>query len=84
MQVCGRARLARRKSAAAAAGGGLGVDRCPRWQLLDDPDVALVDDLAASLGLCRVGWIFTDLETEDPQAATVKHKRFVTCVASSG
>jgi nuclear protein localization family protein 4 len=48
--------------------------------MLDDPDEALVDDMAAQLGLRRVGWIFTDLETESPQAGTVKHKRFVTCV----
>ncbi|KAF0294004.1 Nuclear protein localization protein 4 [Amphibalanus amphitrite] len=44
-------------------------------RLLDDPRSALVDELAAALGLSRVGWIFTDLIADDVARGTVKHLR---------
>lgn len=42
--------------------------------LLDEKEV-LVDELAQSLGLRRVGWIFTDLIADDVKKGTVKHVR---------
>ncbi|XP_046660206.1 nuclear protein localization protein 4 homolog isoform X2 [Homalodisca vitripennis] len=48
-----------------------------RIQLLPDEREQLVEDLAAQLGLRRVGWIFTDLLPEDLQKGTVKHVRNV-------
>ncbi|EDQ92626.1 uncharacterized protein MONBRDRAFT_30996 [Monosiga brevicollis MX1] len=47
-------------------------------ELQDDEHQMLVEQMAAALGLQRVGWIFTDLEAEDLAAGTVKHKRYVT------
>jgi nuclear protein localization family protein 4 len=44
-------------------------------RLLRDDKEELVEDLARSLGLRRVGWIFTDLIPEDMQKGTVKHSR---------
>ncbi|XP_012271520.1 nuclear protein localization protein 4 homolog isoform X2 [Orussus abietinus] len=43
--------------------------------LLPDEKEALVDDLARSLNLRRVGWIFTDLIADDIVKGTVKHVR---------
>lgn len=44
-------------------------------KLLSDPVEAIVDKLAADLGLQKVGWIFTDLVAEDVRKGTVKHLR---------
>lgn len=44
-------------------------------RLLDDDNVDDVDNVAKALGLCRVGWIFTDLISENASAGTVKHIR---------
>nr|XP_040240428.2 nuclear protein localization protein 4 homolog [Anopheles coluzzii] len=44
-------------------------------RLLDDPHDADVDELARQLGLQRVGWIFTDLLSENLASGTVKHVR---------
>lgn len=44
-------------------------------KMLDDEHATEVDELAAKLGLRKVGWIFTDLITDDPAAGTVKHIR---------
>ena len=44
-------------------------------KLLSDPSEAIVDKLAADLGLQKVGWIFTDLVAEDVRKGTVKHLR---------
>lgn len=44
-------------------------------RLLPDDRAVLVDKIAAHLGLCKVGWIFTDLIAEDLQKGTVKHLR---------
>ncbi|KAL3274283.1 hypothetical protein HHI36_015688 [Cryptolaemus montrouzieri] len=44
-------------------------------RLLPDDREELVDQMAETLGLRRVGWIFTDLLPEDLQAGTVKHTR---------
>uniref|UniRef100_A0A182SAI0 Nuclear protein localization protein 4 homolog n=1 Tax=Anopheles maculatus TaxID=74869 RepID=A0A182SAI0_9DIPT len=44
-------------------------------RLLDDPHDADVDELARLLGLQRVGWIFTDLLSENLASGTVKHVR---------
>lgn len=41
-------------------------------QLLPDDKEQLVEELAAKLGLRRVGWIFTDLLPEDLQKGTVR------------
>jgi len=46
-------------------------------QLLPDDREELVEQLAAQLGLVRVGWIFTDLLPDDLQIGTVKHVRNV-------
>ncbi|XP_033213216.1 nuclear protein localization protein 4 homolog isoform X1 [Belonocnema kinseyi] len=43
--------------------------------LLPDGKEALVDQLARSLNLRRVGWIFTDLIADDVKKGTVKHVR---------
>lgn len=40
-------------------------------KLLPDERQVVVDEVARSLGLRRVGWIFTDLVTEDIQKGTV-------------
>nr|XP_036231836.1 nuclear protein localization protein 4 homolog isoform X1 [Bactrocera oleae] len=44
-------------------------------RLLDDEAAAEVDELAQALGLKKVGWIFTDLITDDPAVGSVKHLR---------
>nr|CAG4641682.1 EOG090X05T8 [Eurycercus lamellatus] len=44
-------------------------------RLLPDPHQPLVDRLAAKLGLICIGWIFTDLVTEDASKGTVRHFR---------
>lgn len=44
-------------------------------KLLPDPHEAIIDKLAAELGLQKVGWIFTDLVAEDVRKGTVKHLR---------
>lgn len=41
----------------------------------DEAAAAEVDELAAVLGLTKVGWIFTDLITDDPAVGTVKTVR---------
>ncbi|XP_013172472.1 PREDICTED: nuclear protein localization protein 4 homolog [Papilio xuthus] len=43
----------------------------------EEPHAALLADLAARLGLRRLGWIFTDLLPEDLAAGTVRHLRGV-------
>ncbi|XP_056638250.1 nuclear protein localization protein 4 homolog [Diorhabda sublineata] len=43
--------------------------------LLPDDREEIVEQTAASLGLRRVGWIFTDLLAEDVQKGTVKYVR---------
>ncbi len=42
---------------------------------MPDPRQSLVDLLAAKLGLVCIGWIFTDLVTEDASKGTVRHFR---------
>ncbi|XP_055377941.1 nuclear protein localization protein 4 homolog [Condylostylus longicornis] len=44
-------------------------------KLLDDEHESEVDEVARALGLKRVGWIFTDLISEDAAAGTVKQIR---------
>nr|CAG4649318.1 EOG090X05T8 [Scapholeberis mucronata]SVE93604.1 EOG090X05T8 [Scapholeberis mucronata] len=44
-------------------------------RLLPDPRQSVVDKLAAKLGLACIGWIFTDLVTEDASKGTVRHFR---------
>ncbi|XP_065579373.1 nuclear protein localization protein 4 homolog isoform X2 [Artemia franciscana] len=44
-------------------------------KFLDDPMEETVNTVAKEFGLQRVGWIFTDLVTEDPQKGTVKNFR---------
>lgn len=44
-------------------------------KLLPDERAAEIDDLASKLGLQQVGWIFTDLITDDATKGTVKHIR---------
>lgn len=46
-------------------------------RLLHDEKQELVEELAQSLGLRRVGWIFTDLIPDDVQKGTVKHLRHI-------
>ncbi|KAI1292253.1 Nuclear protein localization protein 4 -like protein [Halotydeus destructor] len=43
--------------------------------ILPDKNEALIDEIAAQLGLTRVGWVFTDLITDDIQKGTVKNLR---------
>ncbi|XP_015190103.1 PREDICTED: nuclear protein localization protein 4 homolog isoform X3 [Polistes dominula] len=44
-------------------------------QLLPDEKESLVNELARSLNLKKIGWIFTDLIAEDVKKGTVKHVR---------
>ncbi|XP_069511243.1 nuclear protein localization protein 4 homolog [Ambystoma mexicanum] len=44
-------------------------------ELLDDPKAVIVDEIALKLGLRKVGWIFTDLVSEDTRIGTVKYSR---------
>lgn len=44
-------------------------------KLLEDEHAKEVDELAAKLGLKKVGWIFTDLISDDTSLGTVKHIR---------
>ncbi|OQR70612.1 nuclear protein localization protein 4-like [Tropilaelaps mercedesae] len=46
-------------------------------ELIDDPHEETVDELAAKLGLKRVGWIFSDLLPLDTKTGTVRHLRSV-------
>ena len=41
----------------------------------EDPHERLVDELAAELGLRRIGWVFTDLVAKDLTKGTVRHSR---------
>ncbi|XP_064627642.1 nuclear protein localization protein 4 homolog [Lineus longissimus] len=41
-------------------------------ELLEDENEGIVDSIAESLGLIRVGWIFTDLVADDLKKGTVK------------
>lgn len=45
--------------------------------LQPDPRAELLDEIAARLGLRRVGWIFTDLLPDDLNKGTVKHIRYL-------
>lgn len=47
-------------------------------KLLPDEREPIVEELARSLGLRSVGWIFTDLLADDMQKGTVKHNRNIT------
>lgn len=42
---------------------------------LPDPNEKMVDEIGVKLGLQRIGWIFTDLVTQDLQKGTVMHTR---------
>ncbi|XP_056433470.1 nuclear protein localization protein 4 homolog [Gadus chalcogrammus] len=44
-------------------------------ELLEDPRAAAVEEIAAKLGLVKVGWIFTDLISEDTRIGTVRYSR---------
>lgn len=44
-------------------------------QLLEDEHAAEVDEIAQAMGLRKIGWIFTDLVSEDAAVGTVKHLR---------
>uniref|UniRef100_A0A8D1BDU6 Nuclear protein localization protein 4 homolog n=1 Tax=Sus scrofa TaxID=9823 RepID=A0A8D1BDU6_PIG len=44
-------------------------------ELLEDPKAEVVDEIAAKLGLRKVGWIFTDLVSEDARKGTVRYSR---------
>lgn len=44
-------------------------------KLLDDENSVQVDEFANGLGLKKVGWIFTDLISDDTTSGTVKHLR---------
>eukprot|EP01135_Chromosphaera_perkinsii_P010261 Nk52_evm3s2085 gene=Nk52_evmTU3s2085 len=44
-------------------------------QLSDDPNEAIVNEVAAALGLKRVGWIFSDLEDDSTGKGSVFFKR---------
>lgn len=46
-------------------------------RLMRDDKEECVESLASSLGLSRVGWIFTDLIPENIQKGTVKHLRHI-------
>ncbi|KAG5262808.1 hypothetical protein AALO_G00279130 [Alosa alosa] len=44
-------------------------------ELMEDPKAAAVEEIAAKLGLRKVGWIFTDLLSEDTRKGTVRYTR---------
>uniref|UniRef100_A0A2D4PVZ6 MPN domain-containing protein n=1 Tax=Micrurus surinamensis TaxID=129470 RepID=A0A2D4PVZ6_MICSU len=44
-------------------------------ELLEDQKAEIVDEIAAKLGLRKVGWIFTDLVSEDTRKGTVRYSR---------
>ncbi|KAM7361260.1 nuclear protein localization 4 isoform 2-T2 [Cochliomyia hominivorax] len=44
-------------------------------KLLEDESADDVEEVAKALGLRKIGWIFTDLITDDPAAGTVKQLR---------
>ncbi|XP_057682181.1 nuclear protein localization protein 4 homolog [Corythoichthys intestinalis] len=44
-------------------------------ELLEDPKAGAVDEIAAKLGLRKVGWIFSDLLSEDTRIGTVRFTR---------
>jgi len=46
-------------------------------QLLDDPSLGAVDNVAVALGLQKVGWIFTDLVAADAKTGTVQCTRTI-------
>lgn len=45
----------------------------------EEPHAALLAELAARLGLRRIGWMFTDLLPEDLAAGTVRRLRSPPC-----
>uniref|UniRef100_A0A8C2QBE1 Nuclear protein localization protein 4 homolog n=1 Tax=Cyprinus carpio TaxID=7962 RepID=A0A8C2QBE1_CYPCA len=44
-------------------------------ELIEDPKAEAVEEIAAKLGLRKVGWIFTDLLSEDTRIGTVRYTR---------
>uniref|UniRef100_A0A673HY04 Nuclear protein localization protein 4 homolog n=1 Tax=Sinocyclocheilus rhinocerous TaxID=307959 RepID=A0A673HY04_9TELE len=44
-------------------------------ELIEDPKAEAVEEIAAKLGLRKVGWIFTDLLSEDTRIGTVHYTR---------
>lgn len=44
-------------------------------QLLDDPNLELIDELCRKLNMRRVGWIFTDLVPDEKNRTLVKCTR---------
>ncbi|KGL74165.1 Nuclear protein localization protein 4, partial [Tinamus guttatus] len=44
-------------------------------EILEDPKAEVVDEIASKLGLRKVGWIFTDLVSEDTRKGTVRYSR---------
>lgn len=53
------------------------LDEADGLQLLDDPALGAVDNVALGLGLQRVGWIFTDLVPDGKTGGSVQCTRFI-------